>query len=131
MHPIGRSIVIGAISPPLLRGVLSPLYRRYFEHAAGHRRLFSGIYPNFARATTAIPRNRAIGYDNPMSATRVAHARYFRSSYDYPVLFWLVQLLKPGAVVFDWGGNVGISYYAFRHRLRYPDGVEWVINDVP
>ncbi len=131
MHAIARSFALGAIQRPLLRGVLSPLYRRYFERAAGHRRLFRGIYPDFARATNAIPRNRAIGYDNPMSASRVAHARHFRSSYDYPVLFWLVQLLKPGAVVFDWGGNVGISYYAFRNRLRYPDGLDWVINDVP
>ena len=131
MHPTVRSIAIGAISPPLLRWVLSPLYRRYFERAAGHRRLFQDIYPNFAAAANAIPRNRAIGYDDQRSAARVAHARHFRSSYDYPLLFWLVQLLKPGAVVFDWGGNIGISYYAFRPRLSYPDGLEWVVNDVP
>ena len=131
MHPIARSISVGALQSPLLGAVLSPLYRRYFDRAAGHRRLFQGIYHDFASATNDIPRRRPIGYDNPMSAVRVAHARNFRSFYDYPVLFWLIQLLKPGTVVFDWGGNVGISYYAFRHHLRYPDGLQWVINDVP
>ena len=47
------------------------------------------------------------------------------------MLFWLARILKPHAVIFDWGGNIGISYYAFSHHLSYPNGLKWVINDVP
>jgi putative methyltransferase (TIGR04325 family) len=131
MHPAIRSIALGAIQLPGLRRAISPLYTQYFDRAAGNRRLFRGLYPDFVAAANAIPKNCAVGYDNSTSATRVAHARHFRSSYDYPILFWLARILRPHSVIFDWGGNVGNSYYAFNRYLSYPDGLKWVINDVP
>jgi putative methyltransferase (TIGR04325 family) len=131
MNSLFTSIASGAIRSPRLQRVLSPFYRRYFGRAVGRRRLFRGIYPDFAGAMNAIPNNRQIGYNNPTSARHVAYERHFVSPYDYPVLFWLERLLKPGTVIFDWGGNVGISYYAWRGHLTYPSGLTWVINDVP
>jgi putative methyltransferase (TIGR04325 family) len=131
MRPILRSAAIGAAQSPLLRIPLSPVYRWYFERAAGQRRLFQGVYRDFSEAVATIPQDRSIGFDNPGSSDRVAHARSFLSAYDYPVLFWLAQLLQPGTVVFDWGGNVGVSFYAYRNHIHYPERLEWVVSDVP
>ncbi len=131
MRSVTRLAAIGAVRSPLLRIPLSPVYNWYFEHAVGQRRMFRGIYRGFGEAVDAIPRARSIGFDNPGSSDRVAHARSFLSAYDYPVLFWLTQLLKAGTVVFDWGGNIGVSFYAYRNHIHYPDDLEWVVSDVP
>jgi putative methyltransferase (TIGR04325 family) len=47
------------------------------------------------------------------------------------VLFWLSRLLQPGTRLFDWGGNVGTSYFAYRPILAYPEGFDWLVQDVP
>lgn len=116
---------------PVLRNLLEEGYRRYFNGVAGHARLFRGIYPDFASASRAIPANRFNGYDNPPTAHRLSEDRFRIWPCDYPILFWLEQLLPDGHRLFDWGGNVGISYFAYRKYLRYPAGLDWLVNDVP
>jgi putative methyltransferase (TIGR04325 family) len=116
---------------PLLREAMSLAYGFYFSRASGYRRLFKGVYPDFAGATGAVPPGRVIGYDNEASAQRLVHERHMIFPSDYPVMFWLSRLLDGTRSVFDWGGNVGISYLAYRTYLRYPEGLTWIVKDVP
>jgi putative methyltransferase (TIGR04325 family) len=94
-------------------------------------RLFRGVYPDFAAATRAIPDNRLAGYDNEPSAHRLEDDRLRIIPSDYPVMFWLSKLLPSCRLLFDWGGNVGISYYGYRRYLPYAANLEWLVNDVP
>lgn len=105
-------------------------YGQHFLRTAQWERLFSGVYPSFAAATAAIPKTRHSSYDNPESATFLGHKAAIRST-DYPVLFWLSQLLPQNPRVFDFGGYLGISYYSFERFLQYPPDLQWTIYDVP
>ncbi len=115
---------------PLIRKWHRFEYEQHFLRIAQWERLFSGVYPSFAAALAAIPVTRHNSYDNPGSATFLGHKGSIRSS-DYPVLFWLSQLLPQNRNVFDFGGYLGISYYSFEKLLHYPEDLRWTIYDVP
>ena len=118
MHALVESIVRDTTRSPRLQRVLSPSCRVFSGRTAGRRRLFRGIHPNSENAMNSAPQNQQISYNNTASAGHVAHVRHFVFPYDYPVVFWLKQLLKPGAVIFNLDDNIGISYYAWRGYLR-------------
>ncbi len=115
---------------PLIRKWHRFEYEEHFLRVAQWERLFSGVYPSFAAASAAIPATRNNSYDNAGSATFLGHKGAVRSS-DYPVLFWLSQLLPENPHVFDFGGYLGISYYSFERFLQYPPNLQWTIYDVP
>ncbi|MGH7728883.1 MAG: TIGR04325 family methyltransferase [Vulcanimicrobiaceae bacterium] len=116
---------------PLVGAAASLAYRRRFMRARGKLRLFYGIYPDFASAARAIPPGRDEGYDNAASSTRVIDEWLGVYPNDYPVMFWLARLLREGSHVLDWGGNVGLKYFAFARYLRYPAGLRWDVTEVP
>ena len=107
---------------------------RYERRFAGNRRenLFRGVYDSFEAAAATAPAARPLGYDNPDSALmyRDRIQRVYPS--DYPVLFWLQWLFAQGCThVFELGGHIGISYYAYQTVMSYPDALRWVVSDVP
>ena len=116
---------------PVLRRVFAAAYQRYFNGVRGHARLFCGVYADFATAACAIPVDGFQGYDNEPSAHRVSDDRFRIFPFDYPMMFWLGKLLPECRRLFDWGGNVGISYFAYRKYLFYPAALEWLVSDVP
>jgi putative methyltransferase (TIGR04325 family) len=117
---------------PLLRAPLRIAYERYFTRVvSAHARLFSGVYADFKSALLAIPPDRLAGFDNKLSVRRVADDVFRIYPMDYPVMFWLTRLLPDAPMVFDWGGNIGISYYAFRKHLRYPPELTWLVGELP
>jgi len=107
-------------------------YRRYFNGAQGrHVRLFQGIFPDFETAAAAVPSGWRSGYDNEASARRVIDEWLGVYPNDYPVMFWLSKVLPECRLLFDWGGNVGLKYFAYRKYLSYPASMTWLVNDVP
>ena len=127
-----RSAVWDAGRLPLVGTLVSGAYRRYFDAAsARHTRLFHGVFADFAAAEAAIPAGRNSGYDNSASAGRVIGEWLDVYPSDYPVLLWLSKLVPDCKLLFDWGGNVGLKYFAFRRYLTYPESFTWLVNDVP
>ncbi len=120
-----------AVGSPPVKRLLQRVYDSYFAGVSGDVRLFSGIYPDFAAAQAAAPGGRPLGYDNPASAMRLAEERHHIFDCDYPMLYWAERLFPQIRRVFDLGGNVGISYYAWRRYLSYPEGLDWLVCDVP
>lgn len=106
-------------------------YSAHFRGAGGDARLFYGVYGDFAEACRHIPANRLVGYDNEPSAQRLAHERLQVFPFDYPVMFWLARVLPECRLLFDWGGHVGISYFAYRRYLALPTDSTWLVCDVP
>jgi len=108
--------------------------RRYEAHFAMHNghNIYRGVYSSYAQALDSAPTSKPIGYDNPDSATLyVGRADRIVPS-DYPALFWLQKLWLKGCTgVFDLGGNIGVSYRAYRRLATYPAGLRWVVHDVP
>lgn len=90
-----------------------------------------GVYRTFAEAQAQAPAGVPIGYDNPEAAAMYRHLLETVEPKDYAVAFWLQVHLRPGARVFDFGGHVGVKYYAIRTVLDFPPDVSWTVLDVP
>jgi putative methyltransferase (TIGR04325 family) len=116
---------------PLLRAPLQSAYERHFFKVRGSVRLFCGVFPDFDSARQAIPPGLKVGFDDPESALRFVQDQFRVFPLDYPVMFWLKELLPDCRLLFDWGGNLGISYFAFRRYIRYPADLTWLVSDVP
>lgn len=127
---VKREIFERAGSVRWLRPLARTVYERRFARRSGGERLFRGIYPDFAAAAASAPRHSLIGHDHPAYASGVFHSPGRPLPSDYPILFWLSEILHPGARIFDWGGNTGVSYYAYRPYLDFSESVEWIVNDV-
>lgn len=54
-------------------------------------------------------------------------------AFDWPVMFFIERLIKQGTLstVTDFGGHVGVKYYAYGTHLAYPEGLHWQVVDVP
>jgi len=106
-------------------------FDRQFE-AGQYAGLCRGVFQTQAQAAAAAPSSLPLGYDHdgPASMYRDRLKRVFPS--DYPMIYWLGRAFGRGATrVFDLGGHVGVSYYAYQRYLRFPDKITWQVNDVP
>ena len=117
-----------------LPGILDWRKRR-FDHAfadGNYGGVCRGIYASYEEAAAAAPKTLPLGYDNdgPARMYQDRLVRVFPS--DYPMMFWLQKAFAEGARrVFDLGGHVGISYYAYQRHLPYPSDLSWRVCDVP
>lgn len=116
--PFGRDIYLS-----LVRNRLSISYR--------------GVYTEFEDAKRAVPSTKSSEYDivNKSKADRIEHEKQRLDSWfhdiDYPVLFWLTKLLEEKSIVLELGGSVGHSFYSFEKYSPYPDGIKWIISELP
>jgi hypothetical protein len=94
---------------------------------------FHGVYGSFDEAHRSAPTGRPTGFDvGGVAEQEILRSRVDRIfPYDYPVLFWLRPLLVPGAVVFDYGGHVGVHFYAYGRVLEFPPGLTWTVCELP
>jgi putative methyltransferase (TIGR04325 family) len=109
--------------------------RRRFDagfDAGGFGGTCRGIYESYDQAAAAAPHTLPLGYDHERAADlyRDRLERVFPS--DYPMMFWLQRAFAAGArQVFDLGGHVGVSYYAYQRYLDFPADCTWTVCDVP
>jgi putative methyltransferase (TIGR04325 family) len=100
------------------------------------RRIFigsgvTGVYPSYAAALAAIPKQRKVGYDNEESSNMYPYLLEFTKISDFAALFYLSRLVKPGYRIFDFGGNTGVLFYSYQRRWTMPPDVKWTVCDVP
>lgn len=112
--------------------VRSVVWHRRFPRTYG---AYRGIYKSFEEAKADAPQDGKLGYDHAEMADQYEQDFYrykdLIGTFDYPVLFWLHKLLGPNARVFDFGGNVGNRFYAYRSRLDFPPGMQWLVCELP
>jgi putative methyltransferase (TIGR04325 family) len=114
-----------------MRSILQTQYDRTFA-ANRTKNLFRGVFETFEEAQSNAPATLPLGYDNPASASLYMERTRKAYSTDYPVMFWLQKLLAEGCTtVFDLGGHIGVSFYAYQRFLSYPASLRWVVHDVP
>lgn len=96
------------------------------------RNLFRGVYQSFDAALASAPSTRPVGYDHEAAAAMYLDRTRRVYPSDYPVLFWLERLIGAGVRrIVDFGGHVGVSYYAYRKYIRYPIDLSWRVFDLP
>jgi putative methyltransferase (TIGR04325 family) len=126
-------------SLPFLQSFASIAYERYYARRSGIQRLFRGVYPDFRSAVASAPVSSPVGHDHAVYASDemargalpgIVSPPSRPAPLDYPVLFWLSRILGSAKQIFDWGGNIGTSYYAYRSYLDLSE-LDWIVNDVP
>jgi len=127
LRGVGR-MVDGLTQMPGLRQLLYEVrFRRNLRE-----NLYRGVYASFDAAAAAAPANEPLGYDTAAAAGMYRDRMKVVFPTDYPVLFWLQQLFAKGCTqLFELGGHVGVSYYAYQTVMSYPDTLRWVVSDVP
>ena len=115
---------------PILRQLRRRRYDVLFGRVTGGGS-FRGVFKDFDEAARSAPSNAPLGYDVQQAGEmyRDRMTRVFPS--DYPALFWLRDRLPNARRVFDLGGHVGVSYYAYRRYVPFPAGLRWTVCDVP
>ena len=90
-----------------------------------------GVFRSFADARQAIPSWRRVGYDHREAANLyVDHLDWVKPG-EEPLLRWVSQLVPDHRSFFDFGGNIGRSYYVYRRLVTFPSDLRWLICDVP
>jgi len=89
---------------------------------------YSGVFSTFAQARAAIGDH--VGFDSKVGAALYREKLDRLAPEDYPLLFWLQPIAPSVKRVFDFGGHVGLHYYAFRERLAFAPGLTWTVSDV-
>jgi putative methyltransferase (TIGR04325 family) len=129
-------------SKRILRGSVenTPILRDfYYYHWLFPRNpnLYRGVFGSFAEASAAVPPRTPSGYDHAdlhntslKQNLDLEEISKFKPI-DYPILVWLGEIFKDRSTVFDFGGNTGSSYYAYRNYISYPPAMQWLICDVP
>jgi putative methyltransferase (TIGR04325 family) len=112
---------------PIVGPLLQKDYERSFHRGRGRYR---GVYASFAEAERSIPAGQKVGFDHDQLAA-MYRTRLKANASDYPVLYWMRRLLGPGAVIYDFGGHVGIAYHGWRNYLDYPPDMRWIVYDLP
>jgi putative methyltransferase (TIGR04325 family) len=116
---------------PVMHGMLRRRFDRMF-HENRSSNMFRGVFATYGEALAAAPKNRPTGYDNNDAANMYDERARRIHATDYPVMFWLQGLFQRGArSIFEIGGHVGLSYYAYQAHLPFPEGLSWCVHDVP
>jgi putative methyltransferase (TIGR04325 family) len=106
--------------------------RRVHRRLNGARdNIYAGEYASFEDALSAIPPRKTVGYDNKELASWYRERLDQVQTEDYPVLFWLRRLLSDINSVFDFGGHIGLHFYAWQPLLGLPADFRWMVCDVP
>jgi putative methyltransferase (TIGR04325 family) len=113
---------------PLVEKAQKLRYRRTF--AGDCYGAFLGVYETFEEARRAAPKTKHVGFDHQDYPSHHLDRMHRIESHDYPAILWLRSALRPGTRVFDFGGNVGVSYYAYGRFIEYPADLSWVVCEM-
>ncbi len=111
---------------PLLRSAVRSLNRSLTPLKAASGRLrylspfpqrFTGAYGSFEDAIAAARSNGLAGYDHEEIAEVAFEKMCQVAPWDYPVLFWMRQVMGEVDGLVDAGGHMGTKYRAFRDLL--------------
>ena len=117
--------------------VVSDYYNYYWSFP---RRItaYRGVYNTFSEALESLPsssrisHNQADIHENSAIAELTSCRKLGKlDSIDTPLIPWLKLAFNDSSTVFDLGGNVGVSYYAFKQHLYFPENLRWTVCEVP
>ncbi|HVW76145.1 MAG TPA: methyltransferase, TIGR04325 family [Alloacidobacterium sp.] len=89
-----------------------------------------GVYSSLEEARKALPATAKVGYDHAESANLYPYLFEYTKISDFAALFYFTQLVTNTTRLFDFGGNVGVLYYAYQRRWPWPKGATWMVCDV-
>ncbi len=120
-----------AVEAGLKRHILSPAHAKLsrLKRWSPKQPDFLGAWPDHATAVANIPRRWVPTYNDPDVALFAFEWMCKMRVWDYPVLFWLRKLQRPGLRVLDAGGNLGVKYISFADYLELRE-IDWTVFEL-
>lgn len=106
-------------------GNLPEIYRRLTWSQAEYINHFYGVFPTYAAALSALPAQSESGWEHD----ELVAADYFQPSL-YATLFWLVQIVREGTRIIDFGGATGQTHREYVRRVALPKSASWTVVDL-
>ncbi len=126
-----HDLLDSALSAPVIGQVRTRRFDRFFRTGLVPG-LCRGVYDTYIQAAAAAPQTLPLGYDHESAGDLYPERLDHVYPGDYPMMVWLTKAFAGGVTrVFDLGGHVGISYYAYQPYIQYPEGLRWELHDVP
>jgi|WetSurMetagenome_2_1015567.scaffolds.fasta_scaffold32673_3 putative methyltransferase (TIGR04325 family) len=98
----------------------------------------SGGYVRFWEAfDTAEAAKKSLGPDCPSSyedadLTEINRESFMQTHlFDYPVMYWLQKLHGQYDSLIDFGGHIGVKFYAYQNFLPFLKKTDWMVVEVP
>jgi putative methyltransferase (TIGR04325 family) len=94
---------------------------------------FKGNFPTPEAAMASVPAFRRSDGDEVQLVKHGVTAFSAVYNFDWPNLFYLQQLIDQHRLhtVTDFGGHVGVKFYAYRDHLALPTDLTWQVVDLP
>lgn len=92
---------------------------------------FRGAYGSLEEARAAVRPDALAGYDHDAVAEISEETMSQVLPWDYPVLYWLRDLISSAPTLIDAGGHLGVKYRAFKRYLAWPESLRWIVYDLP
>jgi putative methyltransferase (TIGR04325 family) len=107
-------------------GVLDFVAGKEFGH-------YRGRFSTSDEATSSLPPSRRATYDNESLVSIGIESYSTIHPFDWPILTFCQKLMRENHLhsVTDFGGHIGVKFYAFREMLDLPEDFRWQIVDVP
>ena len=126
-----RATINALVNGLLPDAVLGPLLKRRFFATQSWANRHWGVFESFDAA-------RRFAAEQGAKAMFTLDQRKWLEdhqglmAHDYPMLFWLTQILdgRPARIA-DLGGSVGVSYYAFARVMAFAPGLRWEVCELP
>jgi putative methyltransferase (TIGR04325 family) len=96
----------------------------------GHYR---GRFKTSVEARNSLPVSRRATYDSEALVSIGIESYSTIHLFDWPVLGFLQKMMSHNqlTVMTDFGGHVGVKFYAFREMLDFPKDFQWQVVEVP
>lgn len=94
---------------------------------------YRGHFSSAEQARSTVPKSRCCSYNCDQLVSVGLESLSTIQTLDYPVIFFLQKLLMKNALhsVTDFGGHIGVKFYAFREVVEFPADLKWQVVDVP
>lgn len=117
------------IPPSLLRARAE---RNFFLERSWYAKHL-GAFPSFISANQYLSEKNIQGNGYVLDHESWLKERIKLSSHDYPPLFWISKLIAQNKLrsIIDFGGSVGVSYYAFKDYIEIPADLSWTVCELP
>jgi putative methyltransferase (TIGR04325 family) len=107
-------------------GILDFIAGKEFGH-------YRGRFRTSEDARNSLPSAQRTTYDDEALASIGIESYSTIHLFDWPILVFCQKLMRQNHlhVVTDFGGHVGVKFYAFQEMLELPEDFHWQVVDVP
>jgi putative methyltransferase (TIGR04325 family) len=101
------------------------------RHFRGDLSRYRGVYNSYSEALAAVKKTMLAGYNQEKIVGAYYETMCEVVLWDWPIIYYLKDLMPQYQVLLDAGGHMGTKYRAFRKYLPESQTNRWIVYDLP